>query len=70
MRRSRSLGLTGWVRNRPAGTVEAVIEGDAGSVDTMLRWFYQGSPGSKVTKLRVSEESPVGDRTTFEIHYY
>ena len=66
---AKKLGLTGWVRNRPEGTVEAVIEGDAGSVDTMLHWFYQGSPGSKVTKVRVSEEPPVGDNTTFEIHY-
>ena len=66
---AKKLGLTGWVRNRPEGTVEAVIEGDAGSVDTMLRWFYQGSPGSRVTKVRVSEEPPVGDSTTFEIHY-
>ncbi|MBE9520015.1 MAG: acylphosphatase [Proteobacteria bacterium] len=66
---AKKLGLTGWVRNRPEGTVEAVIEGDAGSVDTMLHWFYQGSPGSRVTKVRVSEEPPVGDSTTFEIHY-
>ncbi len=36
---AEKLGLTGWVRNRPEGTVEAVVEGDAGSVNTMLRWF-------------------------------
>jgi len=67
---AQKLGLTGWVRNRPEGTVEAVIEGDGETVDTMLRWFYEGSPGSKVTKVRVSEEPPVGDSSTFEIHYY
>jgi acylphosphatase len=67
---AKKLGLTGWVRNRPEGTVEAVIEGDTDTVDAMLRWFHQGSPGSKVTKVNVSEEPPVGDSTTFEIHYY
>jgi acylphosphatase len=67
---AKKLGLAGWVRNRPEGTVEAVVEGDADSVDTMLRWFYQGSPGSKVTEVHVSEEPPVGDNSTFEIHYY
>ena len=67
---AKKLSLTGWVRNRPEGTVEAVVEGDAGAVDTMLRWFNQGSPGSKVTEVHVSEEPPVGDSTTFEIHYY
>ena len=67
---AKKLGLAGWVRNRPEGTVEAIIEGDADAVDAMLQWFYQGSPGSKVTKVNSSEEPPVGDSTTFEIHYY
>jgi acylphosphatase len=63
------LCLTCWVRNRPDGSVEAMVEGDTESIDTMLRWFYQGSPGSRVTKLHVQEESPIGDNSTFEIHY-
>ena len=67
---AKKLGLAGWVRNRPEGTVEAVVEGNAGSVDTILRWFYQGSPGSKVTDVKVQEESPIGDMNSFEIHYY
>ena len=66
---AKRLGLVGWVRNRPEGTVEAIVEGDAGSVDIMLRWFYQGSPGSKVTKVKVQEENPIGDMNSFEIHY-
>jgi acylphosphatase len=66
---AKKLGLTGWVRNRPEGTVEALIEGNAAPVETMLRWFHQGSPGSRVTAVHVTEETPVGDSSTFEIHY-
>ncbi|MDH3392314.1 MAG: acylphosphatase [Desulfobulbaceae bacterium] len=64
-----SLGLSGWVRNRPNGSVEALIEGEKTAVDKMLQWFYQGSPNSIVEKVHTSEEPPIGDANTFEIHY-
>jgi acylphosphatase len=67
---AKKLGLTGWVRNRPEGTVEAVVEGDVGAVDTMLRWFNQGSPGSRVTDVKVQEKSSIDDMNSFEIQYY
>ena len=63
------LGLTGWVRNRPDGSVEAIIEGQEAAVKKMLQWFRQGSPYSLVAKIHTTEESPVGDNTNFEIHY-
>jgi len=64
------LGLAGWVKNRPDGSVEALIEGDKTAVERMLRWFHQGSPHSSVEKVQTTEESPVGDSSGFEIHYY
>ena len=63
------LGLSGWVRNRPDGSVEALVEGEKTAVDKMLQWFHQGSPNSIVEKVHASEETPVGDASTFEIHY-
>ena len=63
------LGLTGWIRNRPNGSVEALIEGKEAAVEKMLQWFHQGSPHSLVTKVHAREESPVEDNTTFEIYY-
>ena len=65
-----NLGLTGWVKNRRDGSVEALIEGDKAAVEKMLSWFYKGSPYSNVEKVIVTEESPVGDSADFEIHYY
>ena len=64
------LGLTGWVRNRRDGSVEALIEGDRNAVENMEQWFYQGSPHSRVDMVHTTEEPPVGDTTTFDIQYY
>jgi len=65
-----NLGLSGWVRNRPNGSVEAIVEGEETAVEKMLQWFNQGSPNSIVEKVYATEESPLGDSGTFEIHYY
>jgi acylphosphatase len=64
------LGLAGWVRNRPNGSVEALVEGEKSAVEKMVQWFHQGSPNSIVEKVQLTEETPVGDTDTFEIHYY
>jgi len=64
------LGLAGWVKNRPDGSVEALVEGKKNAVDKMEHWFHRGSPHSNVTRVHVTEETPVGDNSTFEIHYY
>jgi acylphosphatase len=64
------LGLSGWVRNRPDGSVEALIEGEKTAVEKMLQWLHKGSPHSLVETVHVIEEPSVGDNPTFEIQYY
>jgi acylphosphatase len=64
------LGLAGWVKNRHDGSVEALVEGDKAVVEMMLEWFQQGSPHSKVAKVHVTEETPLDESATFEVHYY
>lgn len=68
-REARSLGLSGWVRNRADGTVETVLEGEAGKVTQMIAWLHLGSPQAKVRKVLVSEEQPLGDKSAFIIRY-
>jgi acylphosphatase len=46
------LGLTGWVRNRRDGSVEAVVSGDAGLVETFLARCRQGPRGAIVSDVR------------------
>ena len=60
-RQAEALGLDGWVRNLADRTVEAVVEGEAGSVEAMLAWLHVGSPQSAVTAVESSEEEARGE---------
>jgi acylphosphatase len=46
------LGATGWVRNRGDGSVEALVQGSAESVDALIAWAKRGPPGARVTDLQ------------------
>lgn len=60
-------GLTGWVRNRDDGTVEAAVQGEADAVDAFVRWAQDGPSAADVTSVEVSEEDVVGDESDFEV---
>ena len=57
---AREAGVTGWVRNRRDGSVEAEVEGSDAQVDTVLAWMAEGPPGSRVTGASVTEVEPPG----------
>lgn len=67
---ARGLELSGWVRNRADGTVEAVLEGEADKVEQMIAWLHLGSPQAEVSEVQVTEEQPLGDKTAFAIRYH
>lgn len=56
MQTALGLGLTGWVRNRFDGQVEAVIAGDASAVAEMLEACEQGPPDADVTSVHIVRE--------------
>jgi acylphosphatase len=60
--RARSLGLGGWIANRPDGTVEAVFEGDDARVDSLVEWCRRGPSGAAVEGVDVALEQPQGER--------
>jgi len=51
--RARSLGLAGWVRNNPEGTVEAVFQGDRDRIESMLAWCRRGPAAANVEDVEV-----------------
>ena len=60
-RMASSAGVSGWVRNRNDGAVEAVFEGDPDAVERMVGWARQGPRRADVDRVEVSEEEPVGE---------
>ncbi len=63
------LGLSGWVRNKGDGSVEALISGQESKVDQMVKWLYQGSPMSKVSGVEVEVAASPGNLDGFDIRY-
>jgi acylphosphatase len=60
--RARSLGVGGWVQNRPDGSVEAVFEGSAERVESMVDWCRRGPSGARVDSVEETAEAPQGER--------
>ncbi len=63
------LGVTGWVMNRPDGTVELVAEGPKEAVDDLVKWCRHGPPGAHVTNVRVAHQPYSGEFQAFDVKY-
>jgi len=50
--------ISGWVRNKTDGTVEAVIQGLPENVNDMIDICYKGPMLAKVTKVSTTNTSP------------
>ena len=48
---AETLGVTGWVRNRRDGSVEAVVQGDGELVERLVAWCGRGPVGANVTEV-------------------
>ena len=50
-REAYRLGVSGWVRNRRDGTLEALVDGDIASVEEFLRLCRRGPLLAEVTEI-------------------
>jgi acylphosphatase len=55
-------GVSGWVRNRHDGSVEAVLQGDAAAVEAVLDWARCGPPAARVGEVRTARATGEHDR--------
>jgi acylphosphatase len=66
-RAAEERSVTGWVRNRPDGSVEAVFEGTEAAVLSMLEWCKTGSPQAAVEDVVTDWSAYRGEFGGFEI---
>ncbi|WP_230481652.1 acylphosphatase [Sphingomonas sp. Leaf21] len=61
-----SLGLTGWVRNRADGSVEAVVQGPEDKVAQMVAQAESGPPAARVDRVETTERPVDPELTGFD----
>jgi acylphosphatase len=65
--RAMELGVNGWVKNLPDGSVAGVFEGDENAVNALVDWCRQGPPAAGVERLDLSRETCTGEFKGFSI---
>ncbi len=63
------LGVNGWVRNLPDGSVEAFISGEEEKVRKLVDWCHKGPPLAKVTRVIVEQDVNPSREKGFRIIY-
>lgn len=64
--RADELKVTGWVRNRTDGTVEAIVQGSAFEVDALIEWARLGPETATVVKVEVEAADEEGSFPIFD----
>ncbi|PIR19880.1 MAG: acylphosphatase [Deltaproteobacteria bacterium CG11_big_fil_rev_8_21_14_0_20_47_16] len=65
--KAEELGLMGWVRNQPDGSVECVAQGSQETLQQLLQWLHKGPPAAKVTQVESEWQSESSTLSNFRI---
>lgn len=66
-RQATALGLDGWVRNLPDGSVEVLARGEEAVLVALQEWLWQGPPQAEVTDVRIEAVAVEEDLTGFVV---
>lgn len=66
-RAATRLNVSGWVRNRSDGAVEAAIRGAPAAVEALIADMRKGPRSAAVARVKVSESDDIGDSASFVI---
>lgn len=64
---ARRLGLKGYVKNLPDGTVEITAKGEPDAIAALIHWAHQGPAAARVSQVIQSEAVPEIEAETFVI---
>lgn len=64
----RSLGLSGWVRNRADGSVETLAQGEEQALKRFRAALAQGPPLARVVRVDIDLQECAETLSGFEIH--
>lgn len=62
---AQKLGISGWVRNRSDGAVEAAVHGNSAAVDSIVRWAQRGPELAHVKRVEIELDD--GSYNGFEV---
>ena len=66
---ARDLGLTGWVKNEPDGTVQIIAEGEKEKLENLVTWSKQGPSLARVEKTETKWSEATGEFSSFDVSY-
>jgi len=66
-KQAQALGVSGWVRNRADGSVEALAHGAAAAVEALIAWARRGPPAARVADVRISDADAAVVHPGFEL---
>lgn len=67
LRKATQLGLTGWVRNEPDGSVLLEAQGARERIDELEQWLWRGPVLADVEAVEVEELDPADGERTFSV---
>ena len=62
-------GVCGWVRNRPAGSVEALVQGEPEAVERFVAWCRRGPPLARVADIASADAAVDAGLEAFEMRF-
>ena len=65
--KAEELNLAGWVRNRPDGSVDSVVQGEKGTVLKYIAWCKKGPPFAKVENVEIEWRKNLENYSDFSI---
>lgn len=69
LKKAKSLGISGWIKNTKDGRVEAIIEGEEEKINTMIEWLKVGPALARVKNIEIIWEKAKEEFQDFEIQY-